>query len=225
MERYSRNIGALSIEENSKVQNSKVCVIGCGGLGGYVIEMLGRLGVHYMTAVDKDVFELTNLNRQLLSSEIHIGKEKAFAAKERMKTVNSTVHINPVYGSFTRENGREIIAGHDAVVDCLDNIEARLVLQALCEEESISLVHGAIGGWYGQATTVFPGDRTLNRIYRNIPMETSKEKIGTPTFCPPLVASVQVSEVVKILIGRGELLRKKLLFINILENEYNIIRL
>lgn len=225
MERYSRNIGALSPEENDKVQNSKVCVIGCGGLGGYVVEMLGRIGVSSITAVDKDVFKLSNLNRQLLSNEINIGKEKVFIAQERMRIVNSSVQVDPIYGNFTKENGKEIISGHDVIVDCLDNVQTRLILQELSEESSIPFVHGAIGGWYGQATTIFPGDRTLNKIYRNIPMEKSKEKIGTPTFGPPLIASIQVSEVIKILTGRGELLRKKLLFINVLENEYNVIHL
>lgn len=224
-ERYSRNMKMLSPEENDSLKGMRVCVIGCGGLGGHIIEMLGRLGVGYITAVDGDVFEESNLNRQLLSSVSVIGKSKALTAKERMAEVNPLININPIYDRLTMENGREIIKDHHVVVDALDNVDSRLNLQDLCAELKIPLVHGAIAGWYGQVTTIFPEDRTLDMIYFDRNIKGLEKELGNPSFTPALVASIEVSEVLKILIGRGELLRKKLLHIDLLSQDYTVINL
>lgn len=225
MLRYSRNMKMLTPEENGILKDFKVCVLGCGGLGGYLIEMLGRLGIGHITAVDSDVFDETNLNRQLLSDVESLGKSKAYTAKERMKRVNPLITVNPVYARFDAENGLEIIEGHDAVVDALDNIESRLLLEKLAETACIPLIHGAIGGWFGQVATIFPGDKTLSRLYPDGAKQGIESELGNPSFTPALVASVQVSETVKVLINRGSLLRHKLLMINLLDQQYEIIEL
>ncbi|WZL72132.1 HesA/MoeB/ThiF family protein [Clostridiaceae bacterium 35-E11] len=220
MERYRRNIGMLSPQENDQLKNYKVCVIGCGGLGGYIIELLGRLGIGTITAVDGDIFESSNLNRQILSDAHSLGKSKAFTAKERMLSVNPLITVHPIAEKFTRENGKEILAGHHVIVDALDNIESRMILQDITKELNIPFVHGAIAGWYGQVSTVFPEDQTLNIIYSHTAGKGIEQELGNPSFTPSLIASIQVSEVLKILIGRGNLLRKKILYINLLDQEY-----
>lgn len=225
MGRYDRNISTLSVEENEKLKDYKVCVAGCGGLGGYVIEMLGRIGIGHITAVDGDVFEESNLNRQLLSDVPSLGKSKAERAKERMEAVNPLINVYPVFERLDENNGYEIVKGHDVIVDALDNLKSRLVLQDAAEKAGIPLVHGAIGGWYGQVTTVFPGDKTLNKLYPNPNVKGLERKLGNPSFTPGLVASIEVSEVIKILINRGILLRKKILFINLLEQEYEVVEI
>jgi len=209
MGRYDRNMNMLSKEENEKLKDFRVCVLGCGGLGGYAIEMLGRLGIGYITAVDKDVFEETNLNRQILSDMNSLGKSKALMAVERMKLVNPEVFVNAIVDEFNFENGKDIIKGHDIVIDALDNIEGKLTLQDICEELGIPFVHGAIAGWYGQVTTVFPGDKTLKFLYKKEMRKGIEKELGNPSFTPALVASIQVSEALKVLIGRGEVLRRK----------------
>ena len=223
MGRYDRNMNMLSKEENEKLKDFRVCVLGCGGLGGHAIEMLGRLGIGYITAVDKDVFEETNLNRQILSDMNSLGKSKALMAVERMKLVNPEVFVNAIVDEFNFENGKDIIKGHDIVIDALDNIEGKLTLQDICEELGIPFVHGAIAGWYGQVTTVFPGDKTLKFLYKKEMRKGIEKELGNPSFTPALVASIQVSEALKVLIGRGEVLRRKVLFINTFEQEYEII--
>ncbi|AEM77868.1 HesA/MoeB/ThiF family protein [Thermoanaerobacter wiegelii] len=223
MGRYDRNMNMLSKEENEKLKDFRVCVLGCGGLGGYAIEMLGRLGIGYITAVDKDVFEETNLNRQILSDMNSLGKSKALMAAERMKLVNPEVFVKAIVDEFNFENGKDIIKGHDIVIDALDNIEGKLTLQDICEELGIPFVHGAIAGWYGQVTTVFPGDKTLKFLYKKEMRKGIEKELGNPSFTPALVASIQVSEALKVLIGRGEVLRRKVLFINTFEQEYEII--
>ena len=213
----------LSSEENDKLKNYKVCVIGCGGLGGYVIEMLGRIGVGYITAVDGDVFQESNLNRQILSDIHSLGKSKSIVAKKRMMNVNPLIEVNAINEFLTKENYPEILNGHDIIVDALDSIDARLMLQDACEELNIPLVSGAIAGWYGHVTTVYPGDKTLNIIYGKKVGKGIEAKLGNPSFTPALVASIEVSEVIKVLIGRGELLRKRILFIDTLNQDYEVI--
>jgi molybdopterin/thiamine biosynthesis adenylyltransferase len=223
--RYTRNISTLSIEENDSLKNFRVCVVGCGGLGGYVIEMLGRLGIGHIVAIDGDGFEESNLNRQILSDVESMGINKAVKAKQRMEKVNPFIEVEAVDERLTNINGKEILKGADVVVDALDNIETRLMLERLCEELNIPLVHGAIGGWYGQVATVLPGDRTLTRFYGGKFSQGIEKKLGNPSFTPALAAAIQVSEVVKLLINRGELLRKKLLVIDLLEQDFEVIEL
>lgn len=225
MLRYQRNMKMLTPEENAALKDFKVCVVGCGGLGGYVIEMLGRLGIGHITAIDGDVFDETNLNRQLLSDSESLGKSKAIAAMERMLKVNPLIKVNPVYARFMEENGLALIEGHDVLVDALDNIESRLLLERLAETAGIPLIHGAIAGWFGQVATIFPGDRILGRLYPGGAKHGIEKDLGNPSFTPAMVASIQVGETVKVLIKRGDLLRHKLLMINLLNQQYEIIEL
>lgn len=225
MKRYARNISSLSQEENLILNKSKVCVVGCGGLGGYTIEMLGRLGVGSITVVDGDVFDETNLNRQLLSDENTIGKSKALEAQKRMAVVNSEIEVIPIVKLLKESNAVEILSNHQVIVDALDNIPSRLILQKYCSMLHIPFVHGAIAGWYGQVSTIFPNDQTLNKIYREDASNGLEKQLGNPAFVAPLISSIQVSEVVKLLINRGDLLRNKLLFINTLNHEYDVLEL
>lgn len=225
--RYERNIGMLSAQEMELLRRSRVCVVGCGGLGGYIIEMLARLGIGHLTVLDGDVFEETNLNRQLYSEESNLGKSKALQAKERVARINSGVVVAAHQMILTAENAPDILKGHDVIIDAVDSIAARCMLQEVCEEAGIPFVHGAIAGWYGQVTTIYPGDRTLDILYaQGTRQEKGIEKLlGNPSFTPALVASIEVSEAVKVLIGRGETLRKRVLYIDTLAQEYNVVEL
>lgn len=225
LNRYARNFSTISKEEHEILRKSKVCVIGCGGLGGHIIEMLGRIGIGTITAVDGDVFEESNLNRQILSDENTIGFSKAKVAKKRMAIVNPDINIVPMVTFIDESNAEEILSGHNVVIDALDNIPSRLILQDACEKLQLPLVHGAIAGWYGQISTIFPGDFTLNRIYQENMTKGVEKELGNPSFTPTLISSIQVSEVIKLLINRGTLLRNKLLFVNMLEHQYDVIGL
>lgn len=223
--RYLKNMKTLTLAENEGLRNFKVCVVGCGGLGGYIIELLGRLGIGHITAVDGDVFEESNLNRQLLSDMGSLGRSKSEAATKRMEAVNPLIRVQAVRERITPENGEAILKGHDVVVDAVDNIDSRFLLQELCSCLGVPLVHGAIAGWYGQVSTILPGDKTLDHLYSNRSSNGLEKEMGNPAFTPALVASIQVSEVLKILIGRGELLRRKILYIDLLHQEYTLINM
>jgi molybdopterin-synthase adenylyltransferase len=225
MDRYQRNMNALSPEENQRLKDFHVVVVGCGGLGGYIIEMLARLGIGALTVIDGDVFDETNLNRQLLSSEPNIGKPKVQAAVERIAQVNSLVKVNPIHGLLTAENGLAMISGTDLVFDALDNVSSRLILETLCEKAGVPLVHGAIAGWFGQVAVVIPGDQTLHSILPEGVNNGIETELGNPSFTPALVASIEVAEGMKVLLGRDGILRNKLLTIDLLNQEYEVLSL
>lgn len=222
--RYSRNEKMLTQEENNKLCEFKVCVVGCGGLGGYVIEMLGRLGIGKITVIDGDVFDETNLNRQLISNENNIGLYKSLEAKKRMNIVNKDLIIEAICENLNEVNALKLLSGHHIIIDALDSILSRKVLQKAAKEIGIPFVHGAISGWYGQVTTVFPDDDTLSKLYETIDGEVDNP-LGNPSFTPALVASLQVSEALKVLLNRGELLRQKVLLIDMYENNYEVMTL
>ena len=219
--RYLRNFDALTEEEFRALRAGRVLVVGCGGLGGHLIELLARLGVGSMTVVDGDVFEETNLNRQLLSTEALLGCSKAQAAADRVRAVNSQVSVHPVCQFLTPGNADSLVAGHDLVMDALDNTEARKVLSAACSAAGVPMVHGAICGWYAQISTILPGSDALQRIY---PGQAVSNKTSL-SFTPALCASLQVSEAVKLLTCRRGELEGRLLFVDLRAMEWQIIDL
>jgi len=223
--RYNRNKEMITSEEQERLKKARVCVVGCGGLGGYSIEFLARLGIGYITVVDGDVFDETNLNRQVLSNEINLGKSKAHIAMQHVKMINSEVTVTEVTSFFAKENAVSIIKGHDVVVDALDNIEMRKLLQKTCSELKLPLVHGAIAGWYGQVTTLFPGDKTLDMIYKTDATKGVEKELGNPSFTPAIVSGIQVAEVLKILLERSGILRHKVLYIDLLTQTYDVLEL
>ena len=220
--RYARNIGAITEEEQEILRNARVCIVGCGGLGGFLVEYLGRLGVGHITVVDGDRFDPTNLNRQLLSEEANMGIFKAAQAKERLGRVNASVEVVALAQFLTAENAAEILAGHHLVLDALDTIPCRLMLQRACREQKLPLVHGAVEGWFGQVTTVLPGDDTLSRLYPGCTEETPHERgAATLSFAPGFIAALQASEAVKVLLVREPALRGKVLFADLLQNRFD----
>lgn len=220
--RYLRNENMLSREENLSLRGKKVVVVGCGGLGGHIIEQLARLGIGLITAIDGDVFDETNLNRQLLSGMDNLGSPKAYAARDHVKKINPDVKVNGIYDFIDETNAGIYMSGHDVICDALDNMTSRLLLQKYANKLEIPMVYGAIAGWYGQVTTIFPGDNILGSIYQGGGNKGIEQELGNPSFTPALVASIQVSEVLKILTGKGELLRNRFLMINTLDQEYEI---
>lgn len=221
--RYERNIGTVSPQEQELLKQRSVCVIGCGGLGGGVIEGLSRLGVGRLTIVDGDVFDVSNLNRQVLSSEKNIGMLKAEEGRRQISEINSEVEVTSICAFYTEENSRDIIRGHDVVVDALDNIASRKLLEDTCEQENIPLVHGAIAGWHGQLAVIMPGDRLIHTLYDGDENYGVEKETGNPSFTPAVVGALQVAETLKLLLGREGVLTNKLLTVDILQQQYEII--
>ena len=163
--RYARNIPALSATECEILKQKRVLVVGCGGLGGHIIDQLARIGVGSIRAVDGDVFEETNLNRQLLSSVPLLGVNKAKAAAAHIGRVNPAVTVEAVEAFLTEDNADALVAGCDIVMDALDNIPSRKILAAACERAGIPYVYGAIQGWVAQAAISIPGDGLIGKLF------------------------------------------------------------
>ena len=197
--RYSRNIPALTEAECLALRTKRVLVAGCGGLGGHIIDQLARIGVGQLRVVDGDVFEPSNLNRQLLSSVPVLGISKAGAATEHIARVNPETEVDAVEDFLTEENVRRLIAGCDVVLDALDNIPSRKILASACSEAGIPYVYGAISGWVAQAAVSMPGDNLVQKLY---PEGTVLRDKSVLSFTPALCASMQVSLCVKLLTGR-----------------------
>lgn len=218
--RYQRNRRTISVEQQLVLFRSRVVVVGCGGLGGYVIEQLARLGVGTIVAIDPDIFEEHNLNRQLLADILALGRPKVEIASARIARVNPAVTLVPIQDAYAPEREAPL-KGAQVVVDALDSIATRLSLSLSCTRLGIPLVHGAIAGWYGQVTTEFPGDHSLARIYANAGNKGAEQQLGNPSFTPAVVAGLQTTEVCKILLGAGTTLRGRMLAVNLLDMDFD----
>lgn len=228
LDRYDRNFDTLSPENQRTLGFSKVLILGLGGLGGSVCEMLARTGVGHLTVVDNDVFESSNLNRQLLCQEHLLGQSKALVAKDRIHAINSEVTVTPMVKTLDGSNLYESIKNQDVLVDCLDSIETRFQLQDAARKASIPIVSGAIAGVTGQVTTIFPEDQGYELIYGQDGRTQSKgveTKTGNLSYCALFVAAIQSSECVKVLLKRGDLLRNKLLIAQLWSNTVEVIDL
>jgi len=224
--RYERSLGTVGWEGQAKLLRSTVTVIGAGGLGGFVIEGLARMGVGHLIVVDGDVFEEHNLNRQLLSTEENLGQSKALAAAQRARAVNGAVQVEARHELATPENLPALLERADVVVDALDSLPVRLHLQAAAAERGIPMVHGAIAGYMAQVMTIFPGDKGLAPLYGTnpIPERGVETVLGNPAGTPMLCAALQVEETIKVLLGEGEPLRDRLLMIDAEIGEAQILR-
>ena len=197
--RYERNIPALTEEECLALQNKRVLVVGCGGLGGHIIDMLARIGIGSLRVVDGDVFEPSNLNRQLLSEVPLLGIKKAKAASDHIARVNPQIYAEAVEEFLTESNVWDLITGCDAVLDALDNIPTRKLLAEACAKAGIPYVYGAISGWVAQAAISMPGDGLIEMLF---PEEIEIRDKSVLSFTPALCAAMQTSLCVKLLAGR-----------------------
>lgn len=225
MERYLRNQDAISEEEQATLAINRVLVVGCGGLGGMVIESLARIGVGHLRVVDGDLFEASNLNRQILCSTMNLGRPKTLAAKQRVMAVNPLVEVDAVQADLTAENAAELLADCDVAVDCLDGIPARLLLQQAAKAADIPMVHGAVAGWLGRICVIQPGEDLLNLLYPEAEeTQGEEEQAGTLSFTAALTASWQAAESVKLLLGKPGL-QGEILEVDLLTGSANRLRL
>lgn len=209
--RYDRQImiKELGEEGQEKLKRAKVFVAGTGGLGSPVSIYLTAAGVGTIRVVDHQRVELSNLNRQVLHWDGDIGKRKIDSALEKLGRLNQSVKIEAVEETITEANVLQLVVGFELIVDAMDNLLTRYILNKAALERNIPLFHGAVHGLEGRATTIIPGQTACLRcLYRGV---LPQEKCPVIGVTPAVIGCIQATEVIKYIVGIGELLANRLL--------------
>ncbi|HUT96900.1 MAG TPA: HesA/MoeB/ThiF family protein [Dehalococcoidales bacterium] len=211
LERYSRQIliNGFGEEGQARLKKAKVFIAGAGGLGSITATYLAAAGVRVIRVVDHDTVELSNLNRQILHRDEDIGKNKVDSAAKRLKDINPEVKIEAIAEKITEANISKLVADSDLIVDAMDNLPTRYLLNKTAIEKKIPFFHGAVNGFEGRAMTIIPGQTACLRcVYRGAVVEGSFPVVGVT---PGVIGCIQATEVIKYIVGTGQLLGNRLL--------------
>ena len=227
-ERYVRNMKTFSPQDQVALLKAQVSVVGLGGLGGTVVEILSRLGIGTLNVIDGDTFEESNLNRQFLSTPRMMAKSKADAAERRIKEINPSITVKQHSQFLDQNNGLDLLSRPEVIVDCLDNLKTRFVLERLCRQIGSPLVSAAVAGSSGHVTTIYPQDQGLKLIYGDpakTPPHGAEASLGTVPYSVTFLAALECAEIVKIIQHKGSLLRNKLLVADLNDAVFDVINL
>lgn len=228
--RYDRQIMLPEIgkEGQHKLKQSKVLIVGVGGLGSPIALYLAGAGVGTIGLVDGDVVSITNLQRQVLYTEEELGKSKAECALRHLSRLNGEIEIHAYSTRLTSENAKELISQYDIVVDGCDNFPTRYLINDICRELNKVYVFGAIGGFEGQVSVFnYQGNTDYRTLYPN-----EEELLSMPApskgvlgVTPAIIGSVEANEVIKVICGFGDVLTGKLWTIDLRTMQTHIILL
>ncbi|MDD3753023.1 MAG: HesA/MoeB/ThiF family protein [Methanobacterium sp.] len=234
-----RQTGILNKNEQLKLKKSKITVIGCGGIGGATLEMLARMGVGKLRIVDKDVFEISNINRQLMSKITNIGRLKTEVTLEELRTINPSLEIEEFNEELTDENVYEMLNESHVVVDGLDNLFTRIIVSRCSRELEIPFIHGAIHGTMGQVTVFNINTPSYEELFK-LPSQgkeltdeiisrinnLNKEVPPVIGPVPNIVGCIQAFEAVKIITNKGtSLMAPSVLMFDLLKEEaFSVVR-
>ena len=236
----SRQMSIVTKSQQSRFKDSEITIIGSGGIGGSAIEMVARMGVGKLNIVDKDEFDLSNLNRQLISTTDTLNTLKVEAAKERVRKINPYVETNAINESVTEKNVKKIINNSDIVIDALDNILTRIIVSREAKNQEIPLIHGAIHGTQGEITVFDKTTPTYEEMFglpsigKDLNEDTIKKVQSLTRGVPPVIGPVpniignmEAFEAYKYLTGIGKVnLAPKLLKFDLLDlNSFKTVEL
>ncbi len=235
MQRYRRQIILPEIGEKGqeKLRQSKVLIIGLGGLGSPTALYLAAAGVGTLGLADFDQVEESNLNRQIIHTTDDIGKDKVLSAKKKITALNPEVNIKTYVEKLDLSNIEKIIQEYDFVIEATDNIESKFIINDLCVKYKKPFSHAGIDGFKGQTLTVVPGSACLRGFFEGMPFGAVKDKgkdkneggeIGVLGSVPGVLGAIQATEAIKFIIQRGELLLNQLLVVDLLNMEFKKIK-
>ena len=226
-QRYDRQIMIPGLGESGqeKLKKARVVIAGSGGLGSPIALYLTAAGVGTVRIIDNDLVELSNLNRQILHWDKDIGKEKAKSAYDKLTQLNKNVTIETIDATIDETNVYDLTAGFDVIVDAMDNLPTRYLLNKAAIEHKMPFVHGAVSGLEGRAMTVIPGESACIRcLYHTA---ASKKKFPVLGTTSAIIGAIQATEVIKYLTGIGTLLTNRLLIydgLNMKFTELSVVR-
>jgi adenylyltransferase/sulfurtransferase len=195
-------------EGQELLKKAHIFIAGAGGLGSPVSVYLAVAGVGTLTVVDRDVVDQSNLNRQILHYDRDIGRKKTESAEEKLMAINPDITVRVIDTTIEEKNAGDLVGKADGIVDAMDNYPARYLLNSVAIRKKIPFFHGAICGFYGQATTIIPGQTAcLTCIFPKAP---PKEVFPVVGVTPGLIGMVQATEVLKYLLKTGDLLTNRL---------------
>jgi adenylyltransferase/sulfurtransferase len=211
-ERYDRQIMIYGFGEagQEKLKKAKVFIAGAGGLGSPAAIYLAAAGIGTIRIADHDTIELSNLNRQVLHWEENVGRRKVDSAAAKLRKLNPEIKIETIADTITEANVLKLVGDADLIVDAMDNLPTRYILNKAAIAKGIPFFHGAVYGFEGRAMTVIPGKTAcLNCLYHNV--KVPKEKFPVIGVTPAVIGCIQATEVIKYLTGLGELLTNRIL--------------
>ncbi|MDR1721833.1 MAG: HesA/MoeB/ThiF family protein [Methanobrevibacter sp.] len=213
----SRQMSIVTKSEQERFKEAEITVIGSGGIGGATLEMLARQGVGKINIVDKDVFDLSNLNRQLMSSLDGLGRDKTLVAKEELRRINPYVVTEAINTEVKEDNVVDIIKSSDIVIDALDNLVTRVIVTRAAKELDIPYIHGAIHATAGQLTVFSKDTPTYEELFRfpsigkDLTEDVKKDILKMTRGVPPVIGPVpniigclQAFEAFKLITGIGK---------------------
>jgi molybdopterin/thiamine biosynthesis adenylyltransferase len=221
LQRYDRQIMIYGFGEEGqeKLKKSRVFIAGSGGLGSPAAIYLTAAGVGTIRIADHDTVELSNLNRQVMHWEENIGDSKVESARIKLEKLNTDVSVEAVSETITGDNVSELVGDCDVIVDAMDNLPTRYLLNRTAIEKGIPFVHGAVLGFEGRAMTILPGKTAcLYCVYHGATLP--QEKFPVIGVTPAVIGCIQATEVIKYITGLGELLTNKLLYYDALRMKF-----
>lgn len=214
--RYARNLHAFSLDEQARLLGSTAALVGLGGLGGGLLENLVRAGIGTVRGADGDVFDETNLNRQLLSDMAALGVSKAVRAAERAAAINPSVTFVAHDGFLDADGMLALLDGADVAVDALGGLKDRPALVAAARSRGIPLVTGAVAGYTAIVATVLPGACSpVEMLAGGGGGPSAEEVLGCPSPAVMAVSALQGCEAIRILAGRAPALAGKALILDL----------
>ncbi len=211
-ERYDRQIMLYGFGEEGqeKLKKARVFIAGAGGLGSTVAIYLAAAGVGTIRIADHDTVELSNLNRQVLHWDEDTGNQKVDSAAAKLRRLNRSIKIEAIAETITEANISHLVADSDLIVDAMDNLPTRYLLNRTAIKKDIPFFHGAVYGFEGRAMTIIPGKSAcLNCLYHGATVP--EEKFPVIGVTPAVIGCIQAAEVIKYIVGFGELLTDRLL--------------
>lgn len=211
--RYSRQILLIGEEGQEKLKAASVLVAGAGGLGTVISLYLAAAGVGHLRIIDCDVVDASNLNRQILHWSKDVGRSKTASVKEKLTALNPLIDIETDADRITEESVGELLWGHcstgsrtascsQLIVDAMDNFPTRYLLNRASVDQNVPFIHGAVRGFFGQATTVIPGKGPCLRCF--FPASPPREVFPIVGATCGVIGSIEAAEAIKLITGQGE---------------------
>jgi len=231
LQRYSRHLilSEVGEEGQARLLEAKVLIVGAGGLGSPAGYYLAAAGVGTLGIIDNDEVELSNLQRQIAHCTRTIGIPKVESAKNTFESLNPDVHVIPLRQRLTKFNILDLIRDYDIIVDCSDNYATRLLVNDACVMNNKSLVTGAVFKFEGQLTVVMPHEGPCYRcLYEEPPphdLLPSPQDAGLLGVIPGVIGTLQAAEVLKMIIGLGEILKGELLIYHAPQSSFRKVKI